>query len=376
MVTYNLFAGSTDVSVVCRAVDSVDGTPETAFDHATAGIDLKYRREGAANVDITEAALAALTTVHTDGGVEQIGNGYFRLDLPDAAVAAGASGVLVHGVATGVVIIGCYINLDPIPVDVRELAGDGQSLTDLKDFADAGYDPATNKVQGVVLTDTLTTYTGNTLQTGDSFARLGAAGAGLTAVPWNAAWDAEVQSEATDALNAYDPPTNAEMVARTIAAADYATAAAVDAIDNFVDTEITAMKGVLDKLDTAMELDGAVYRFTVNALELAPTGGSAPTVVEIANEVQTRTIAAVTLVNGLAANTLTAAATAADFTTEVTAGLATTANVAAVETKVDGVKAKTDTLTFTIANVLDANIQRINDVVILGDGQPGNKFRV
>lgn len=41
---------------------------------------------------------------------------------------------------------------------------------------------------------------------------IGVAGAGLTAVPWNAAWDAEVQSEATDALNAYDPPTHAELV--------------------------------------------------------------------------------------------------------------------------------------------------------------------
>jgi hypothetical protein len=40
---------------------------------------------------------------------------------------------------------------------------------------------------------------------------IGAAGAGLTAVPWNAAWDAEVQSECTDALNGYDPPTKAEL---------------------------------------------------------------------------------------------------------------------------------------------------------------------
>ncbi len=44
-------------------------------------------------------------------------------------------------------------------------------------------------------------------------AEIGAAGAGLTAVPWNASWDAQVESEVTDALNAYDPPTNAEMVA-------------------------------------------------------------------------------------------------------------------------------------------------------------------
>ena len=41
--------------------------------------------------------------------------------------------------------------------------------------------------------------------------QIGTAGAGLTAIPWNAAWDAEVQSECTDALNAYDPPTKAEM---------------------------------------------------------------------------------------------------------------------------------------------------------------------
>jgi len=48
---------------------------------------------------------------------------------------------------------------------------------------------------------------------------IGSAGAGLTAVPWNAAWDAEVQSECTDALNAYDPPTKAEMDAMWTTAA-------------------------------------------------------------------------------------------------------------------------------------------------------------
>jgi hypothetical protein len=50
---------------------------------------------------------------------------------------------------------------------------------------------------------------------------IGALGAGLTAIPWNAAWDAEVQSEVADALAVYDPPTNAEMEARTLVAASY-----------------------------------------------------------------------------------------------------------------------------------------------------------
>ncbi len=43
--------------------------------------------------------------------------------------------------------------------DIVRVGGDIQSATDLKDFADAGYDPATNKVEGVKLADTTTTNT-------------------------------------------------------------------------------------------------------------------------------------------------------------------------------------------------------------------------
>ena len=39
---------------------------------------------------------------------------------------------------------------------------------------------------------------------------IGTAGAGLTAVPWNSAWDAEVQSEAADAITAASLPTAAQ----------------------------------------------------------------------------------------------------------------------------------------------------------------------
>lgn len=47
--------------------------------------------------------------------------------------------------------------------------------------------------------------------TGQLVVDVGTAGAGLTGVPYNSAWDPEIQSEVTDALNAYDPPTNAEL---------------------------------------------------------------------------------------------------------------------------------------------------------------------
>jgi len=103
--------GTTDVSIVIRIIDSSDGTPETGVEHDTSGIDLWYRREGATKTSITEAVLGSLDASHSDGGIEHIGDGYYRLDLPDAAVASGVNGVMVGGAVTGMIVIGCYIPL-------------------------------------------------------------------------------------------------------------------------------------------------------------------------------------------------------------------------------------------------------------------------
>lgn len=104
-------ASSTDQSTVVRVVDSVDGTPETGVAFDTTGVDLWYRREGAAKVSITEVTLASASASHADGGFIHIGDGYCRLDLPDAAVAAGAAGVLVGGKFDNMVVIGSYHRL-------------------------------------------------------------------------------------------------------------------------------------------------------------------------------------------------------------------------------------------------------------------------
>lgn len=110
----------------------------------------------------------------------------------------------------------------------------------------------TGNVGGNV-TGSVGSVTGHTPQTGDTYAlangstgfaaidtvvdailvdtaEIGAAGAGLTAVPWNASWDAEVQSECADALNAYDPPTKAELDSGLAALNDPTAAAIADAV--------------------------------------------------------------------------------------------------------------------------------------------------
>ncbi len=50
-----------------------------------------------------------------------------------------------------------------LPVNLTQIKGIAQSATDLKDFADDGYDPITNKVQGVVLVDSVDSLTSTAL---------------------------------------------------------------------------------------------------------------------------------------------------------------------------------------------------------------------
>lgn len=126
-----------------------------------------------------------------------------------------------------------------------------QSATDLKDFADAGYDPGTNKVQGVVLVDTCTTLTGHTVQTADHTAGIA------------------------------DIPTVAEFEARTIVSADYVvvgdTIAGVTLVTTCTTntdmvTEPPTVAAIVNEFETQSQADPT--GFHVNVLEV---GGTAQT---------------------------------------------------------------------------------------------------
>lgn len=368
-------AGSTDVSVILTILDSTTGLKKTDVVYNSSGIALSYRRDGATTTAITEATLADAAAAHADGGFVHIGDGEYRLDLPDAACATGVNGVLVHGAVTGGVIQAIYVPLvridfsatvtsipefgiidigtlqsadasgavirsgatfandliigstfvatagtgygqariiydnaltgdaisispnwvttldntteyvilasPPAPTNsavlpatnVAALGGDAQSLTDLKHFADTGYNPATSKIAGVVLADTVTTLTGHTPQTGDAYARIGA-------------------------------PVGASISADVAAVKSDTAATLVDT--NELQTDWTN-GGRLDLL-----LDAA----------LADT-----------NELQTDWV-----------------------------------NGGRLDLLVDAIKAKTDQMVFTKANELDVNAQSINGATVTGDG--------
>jgi len=154
--------GTTDYSVVLRIVDSTDGTPETGVVYNTAGIDLWYKRGTSAATDITEATQTE-SGAHSDGGFVHIADGYYRLDLPDAAVASGAEYVDIGGTVTGMIVIGGRIRLvDNTEKDVYDRLGAPAGASVSADIA------TIDTVVDSILVDT---------------AEIGVAGAGLTDIP-------------------------------------------------------------------------------------------------------------------------------------------------------------------------------------------------
>lgn len=115
----------------------------------------------------------------------------------------------------------------------------------------------------------------------------------------------DLQTAATNALNAYDPPTKAEL-----------------------DAGLAALN----------DLDAAGVR---SALGLA------------------------------AANLDTQLAAIVADTNELQADLA---NGGRVDLLIDAIKAKTDQLVFTVANMVDANVQYVNDVAVAGTGATGDEW--
>jgi hypothetical protein len=213
---------SRPVPVFVQDTSSTTGSGLGSIAHNTAGLVAEYRRAGASAYTAITLSAGTLGTWSSGGWVAD-GSvaGRYELDLPDAVLAAGVPWVVVQlrGV-TNMLPVLLFIELDA--VDYQDAAGFGLSRLD-------------------AAISTRSTYAGaDTSGTTTLLSRLSSTRAG------------------------YLDNLSAGAVAQ---ASNLATLA------GYVDTEVAAILAIANKLDTALELDGAVYRFTVNALELAPSGG-------------------------------------------------------------------------------------------------------
>lgn len=198
-------------------------------------------------------------------------------------------------------------------------------------------------------------------QTGDSYAEvtsgtyglsvieslvddIGAAGAGLTAIPWNAAWDAEVQSEVQDAIEA----NNLDHLVKIAVDTNFATTVHADSVIGQIADNGAGFDRTTDSLEAIRDRGDAAWTTatgfsTHSAADVWAVATRALTVID-EDSTTLDLDATIRAAVGLAA---------ADLDTQ----LATIDNF--LDTEIAAIKAKTDQLTFTTANQVDATTMTV-----------------
>ena len=373
--------GSTSVTTYFVLRDSTNHAPKT--DVTITDIDLYYLEQGAAmaaKVDAT--ALAAADSAWDDNKAYHCGQGLYRIDWPDEAFNGGVGKrVYLIVVCTGVDTTFLEVELSP-NVNTNSLTADVITAAGIADNA---------------------------------FANEHFANGALTSTEITSAGGCVVASIANDAITAASIATDA--------ITDDAIATGAIASTAFANNSITNA-AVADDVDVNVKtMTAGVITATViadNAIDLATFAADCKTGSALKANVETVTndaITAAAIANGAidantfaagaldavwstAARTLTAidednttldldATIAAAVWNAATSGyggagtygqaaedtLADTNELQAdwhdggrLDLLLDGVKTKTDSLTFTTAGNVDSNIQYINDTAVTGDG--------
>ena len=303
--------GVTDQTLLVFVQDSSSTTGDGLTGITASMLTAYYARvEDDNDVVIAEISLidaVGTGTAHADGVWEEISPnmpGWYRLDPPDACFATGASecGIsLIDSASNNVASVAIEIQLinvdltDSVRMGITALpnaAADAAGGLPISDAGGLDLDAIKTKTDQLVFTQTnqvdaniisisndpdaadnleadydgsgyakssstigtVTNLTGHTKQTGDNFARIGVAGAGLTDLGgMSTAMKAEVNTEVDTGLS--------DIHLDHLLAVDYDPASKPGTA--------TAL------LNEIVENDSGVSRFTVNALENAPSGSGA-----------------------------------------------------------------------------------------------------
>lgn len=301
--------------------------------------DIKVHKDGSATQIVTDGATVAIDFDTITG------NHLITIDTSASADYAIGSDYMVRieGTTVDAGTINAWVGSFSIEnrfneVDVVSLAGVVQSLTDLKDFADAGYDPATNKVQGVVLVDT------NADMRGTDSAALAATA--LSTANWTTA-----RAGYLDELSSANIPQ--DLI--DIQGATFSSA--TDSLEAIRDSTKTSgdLAGLIataqSDLDTITGIDGVTLAGTQpNSLSLQPitiTAGDAVNNITLAGSGTSDGVAFTRSGSGDPFDT--------NFITQIQSGVATEAKQDVIDTNVDSILVDTGT-------TIPAQITALNDL--------------
>lgn len=359
-------AGSTSVSINVPLWVQATGAAQTGLVYNSSGLKAYYTFTGtdATATSITLATLAAVNSAYSSGGFVELSStnqpGLYRLDLPNAALASGKGRSVTvtisgfSGMATQhitIPLMGWNDQATEIYADVKKWLSvavatpnvNGVPIIDNVYYRGTAYPaPATagvpdinvknmnnvsasaittiKAVQGLTTADTIATYTGNTPQTGDSYARIGDAGVGLTNLGDTRIANLDTTVSSRLASASYTEPDNAS---------------------------------IADILADTNELQ------TNQGNWLTATGFSTHSASDVVTALDD-------------GSSLTALATTTGLSTATGAILS---SIGVTDVKVDAIKAQTDKLQFNASDEVAANTESINDSPVQGDGSSGNKWR-
>ncbi len=234
-------ADSTSVSIPFLLRTAADGLETTG--KVAADMTASYLRQGGVRVAITPSDLAAVNSAYSSGGVKQIDAtnqpGLYRLDLPEAALAAGADWVVVS-----VKVTGCLVFHERFAIS-SHLAAAQADLDDIQARLPAAL--VSGRIDASVGSMAANTLTASALAS-DAVTEVQSGLSTLTAVG--------VRTELATELGRID-----------VAVSTRASQTSLDTVDDFLDTEIAAIKAKTDNLppDPADASDVAGSFATVNA---------------------------------------------------------------------------------------------------------------
>lgn len=326
------------LSLYARSDNQIKTTPTLA-----AG-DVKVSKDNGATANIT--TLPAETPASS---------GILQVDLSGTEMTADLVTVIFRD-AAGAEWNDVAVHIAPSPVQMGDLATAADLAT-------------VDTVVDAILVDT---------------AEIGAAGAGLTALASAANLatvagyiDTEIAAIKAKTDNLPADPADASDIAARFTTLDTAVA------DLPTNAELATALGTADD---AVLAQVALVKAKTDLIPAAPAAvGDIPTAAVIADAVWDEATAGHTTA-GTTGKALTDAGSAGDPWATVlpgaygagTAGKLVGDNInapiATVDTVVDAIKAKTDSLTFTVAGQVDANIQYVNDVQVNGTGAAGNEW--
>lgn len=254
MGSHNIFTkGATSQLITVALRDSTTGQLKTGV--AFGSVTVKYHRQGASPSTVSVVTMTAGTW--TSGGwVETSDAGIYQFGVPDAALATGAEAATLKFVVSGA--FDKVVPVVLIDADLRNATSLGLSRLDAAVSSRSTY--AGGDTSG---TTTLLSRITGTLPLASDYTSTRAAKLDNL--------DATITSRL--ASLSYTAPLDAAGTRSAVGLTSANLETLLNALAGYIDTEVGAIKAVTDKLETTIELDGVVYRFTVNALEQAPVGG-------------------------------------------------------------------------------------------------------